>query len=218
MTHALQLAAAHLQPRQTLSILLPNGPVSSNACPHPMSRADGLVRGPGAGAEVELLDGEALVVETDVVRPAGRPVLHVPQVGVSIDQHVSAAEQRRRSETAAALPYGRGRLCNEGVPAVQRGAVAGHRERGEPPLELPEPRPGGDVGAQQVATVNVPEKAKTQTSQRAQPGRGQSCRPGGTRSLFVTLDPGVFVLPTVAFLRPFDVQLLVTELVGCRRL
>lgn len=60
-----------------------------------MSRADGLVRGPGAGAEVELVDGEAFVVETDVVRPAGCPVLHVAQVGVSIDQHVSATEQKQ---------------------------------------------------------------------------------------------------------------------------
>lgn len=67
-----------------------------------MSRADGLVRGPGAGAEVELVDGEAFVVETDVVRPAGCPVLDVAQVGVSIDQHVSATEQKRQSETAAA--------------------------------------------------------------------------------------------------------------------
>lgn len=35
-------------------------------------------------------------------------------------------------------------------------------------------------------------------------------------SLFVTLDPGVLVLPTVAFLGAFNVQLLVTELVGRR--
>lgn len=68
-----------------------------------MSRADGLVRGPGAGAEVELVDGEAFVVETDVVRPAGRPVLDVAQISVSIDQHVSAAEQKQQSETSAAL-------------------------------------------------------------------------------------------------------------------
>lgn len=67
-----------------------------------MSRADGLVRGPGAGAEVELVDGEAFVVETDVVRPAGCPVLDVAQVGVSIDQHVSATEQKQQSEAAAA--------------------------------------------------------------------------------------------------------------------
>lgn len=75
-----------------------------------MSRADGLVRGPGAGAEVELVDGEAFVVETDVVRPAGRPVLDVAQVGVSIDQHVSATEQKQQSETAAAaaLRWSRG--------------------------------------------------------------------------------------------------------------
>lgn len=38
------------------------------------------------------------MVEADVVRPAGRPVLHVAQVGVSIDQHVSATEQRQQSE------------------------------------------------------------------------------------------------------------------------
>lgn len=43
------------------------------------------------------------MAETDVVRPAGCPVLHVPQVGVSIDQHVSATEQRQPSETAVAL-------------------------------------------------------------------------------------------------------------------
>lgn len=74
-----------------------------------MSRADGLVRGPGAGAEVELVDGEAFVVETDVVRPAGCPVLDVAQVGVSIDQHVSATEQKQQSEAAAAaLRWSRG--------------------------------------------------------------------------------------------------------------
>lgn len=73
-----------------------------------MSGADGLVRGPGAGAEVELVDGEAFVVETDVVRPAGCPVLDVAQIGVSIDQHVSATEQKQQSETAAALRWSRG--------------------------------------------------------------------------------------------------------------
>lgn len=80
----------------------PHPPRHGRACTDPVSRTDGLDRGPGAGAEVELLDGEAFVVETDVVRPAGRPVLHVPQVGVSVDQHVGAAEQKRQSETAAA--------------------------------------------------------------------------------------------------------------------
>lgn len=64
------------------------------ACVYPVSRADGLVGGPGAGAEVELLDGETFVIETDAVCPAGRPVLDVPQVSVSVDQHVSAAEQQ----------------------------------------------------------------------------------------------------------------------------
>lgn len=58
-----------------------------------MSGAHGLVRGPGAGAEVELLYGETLVTETDVVRPTGRPILDVSQVGVSIDHHVSTTKQ-----------------------------------------------------------------------------------------------------------------------------
>lgn len=80
---------------------VPTLPRHGRVCTDPVSRTDGLVRGPGAGAEVELLDGEAFVVETDVVRPAGRPVLDVPQVGVSVDQHVSAAEQKRQSEAAA---------------------------------------------------------------------------------------------------------------------
>lgn len=63
-----------------------------------MSRADGLVCGPGAGAEVELLDGETFVIETDSVRPTGRPVFDVTQVSVSIDQHMcTAATQARLS-------------------------------------------------------------------------------------------------------------------------
>lgn len=60
---------------------------------YPLSRADGLVGGPGAGAEVELLDWETLVVEADAVCSAGRPVLHVSQVSVSIDQHMATAGQ-----------------------------------------------------------------------------------------------------------------------------
>lgn len=56
---------------------------------YPVSRADGLVGGPGAGAEVELLDGETLVIETDAVRPTGCPVLNISEVSVSIDHHVS---------------------------------------------------------------------------------------------------------------------------------
>lgn len=62
-------------------------------CVYPMSGADSLVGGPGAGAEVELLDGETFVVETDVVCPTGRPVLDVSQVSISIDEHVSTTEQ-----------------------------------------------------------------------------------------------------------------------------
>lgn len=65
-----------------------------NVCVYPVSRADGLVGGPGAGAEVELLDGETFVIETDAVRPTGRPILDVSQVSVSIDQHVSTAVQQ----------------------------------------------------------------------------------------------------------------------------
>lgn len=41
------------------------------------------------------------MAETDVVRPAGCPVLHVAQVRVSVDQHVGATEQRQQSETPA---------------------------------------------------------------------------------------------------------------------
>lgn len=66
-------------------------------CLYPVSRADGLVGGPWAGAEVELLDRETLVVEADVVRAASRPVLDVTQVCVPVDQHVSPTEKSRRS-------------------------------------------------------------------------------------------------------------------------
>lgn len=69
--------------------------------------------------------------------------------------------------------------------------------------------------------MNVPdERRRRQWSQGAKSGAGGTGRQrsGRKRSLFVTLDPGVLVLPTVAFLRPFDVQLLVAELVGRRRL
>lgn len=154
------------------------------------------------------------MVEADVVRPAGRPVLHVAQVGVPIDQHVSAAEQRQQSE--AELECRRRELCHRSVPAVQRGAVTSHRERGQPPLELPEARGGRDVGAQQVAAVDVPDRRRRK--QQSHTAKSVGGGPGRTHSLFVTLDPGVLVLPAVAFLRPFDVQLLVTELVGRRRL
>lgn len=72
---------------------------------YPMSGADGLVGGPWAGAEIELLDGETFVIETDVVRPAGRPVLNVSQISVSIDQHVSAAENRTQHSVRGRLWY-----------------------------------------------------------------------------------------------------------------
>lgn len=111
------------------------------------------------------------MVEADVVRPAGRPVLHVAQVGVSIDQHVSATEQRQQSE--AELQCRRRELCHRSVPAVQRGAVTSHRERGQPPLELPEARGGRDVGAQQVAAVDVPDRRRRkQRSHTAKSGGG----------------------------------------------
>lgn len=61
---------------------------------YPVSRADGLVSGPGAGAEVELLHRETFVIETDAVCSAGRPILDISQVCVSVDHHVSAAEQQ----------------------------------------------------------------------------------------------------------------------------
>lgn len=63
---------------------------------YPVSRADALVGGSGAGAEVELLNWETLVVEADAVCPAGRPVLDISQVCVSIDQHMTAAGQETR--------------------------------------------------------------------------------------------------------------------------
>lgn len=62
-------------------------------CVYPVSGADSLVGGPGAGAEVELLDRETFVVETDAVCPAGCPVLDISQVSVSIDEHVGTTEQ-----------------------------------------------------------------------------------------------------------------------------
>lgn len=70
-------------------------------CVYPMSRADDLVCGPWAGAEVELLDGDTLVVEADVVRAARRPVLDVAQVCVPVDQHVSPTEKPTRSTSAS---------------------------------------------------------------------------------------------------------------------
>lgn len=64
------------------------------ACVYPMSRADGLVSGPRASAEVELLDGETFVIETDVICPTGCPVLHISQICVSVNQHMSTAEKK----------------------------------------------------------------------------------------------------------------------------
>lgn len=74
-------------------------------CVYPMSRADGLVGGPWAGAEVELLDGDTLVVEADVVCAASRPVLNVTQVCVPVDQHVSPTEKSRHSTSSFVLKH-----------------------------------------------------------------------------------------------------------------
>lgn len=63
---------------------------------YPISRANGLVSRPWAGAEVELLDGETFVVEADAVCAAGRPVLDVSQVYISVNHHVSATEEQTR--------------------------------------------------------------------------------------------------------------------------
>lgn len=63
-------------------------------CVYPVSGADHLVSGPGTGAEVELLDLDTFVIEADAVGPTGRPVLDVSQVSVSVDHHVSPAEQQ----------------------------------------------------------------------------------------------------------------------------
>lgn len=62
--------------------------------------------------------------------------------------------------------------------------------------------------------MDVPDERRSEVTESKIRRREDS---GRTRSLFVTLDPGVLVLPTVAFLRSFDVQLLITELVGRRR-
>lgn len=66
---------------------------------YPISRANGYVSCPRTGAEVELLDGETLVVKTDAVRSAGRPVLDVSEVYVSIDHHVTATETANKTES-----------------------------------------------------------------------------------------------------------------------
>ena len=65
-------------------------------CIHPVSRADDLVGGSGAHGEVKLLDGETLVIETDVVCPTGCPVFYVSHVRVAVDQYVSTTVQRAR--------------------------------------------------------------------------------------------------------------------------
>lgn len=62
--------------------------------------------------------------------------------------------------------------------------------------------------------MDVPDERRSEVTESKIRRREHS---GRTRSLFVTLDPGVLVLPAVAFLRSFDVQLLITELVGRRR-
>lgn len=38
------------------------------------------------------------MVEADVVRAAGRPVLHVTQICVPVDEHVSAAEEKKKTK------------------------------------------------------------------------------------------------------------------------
>lgn len=106
-------------------------------CVYPVSRADGLVGGPWAGAEVKLLDGETLVVEADVVRAAGRPVLHVTKVRVPVDQHVSPTEKPRRSTSWSLHLQVRTETRNRSYqkvlssprgrsPAVEGSAVSGH--------------------------------------------------------------------------------------------
>lgn len=45
---------------------------------YPVSGADDLVGGPGAGAEVEILNRKAFVVETDTIGATRSAVLHVP--------------------------------------------------------------------------------------------------------------------------------------------
>ena len=64
-----------------------------------MPGADDPVRGAGAGAEVELLEGETLVVEADAVCAARRPVLHVAQVCVSVDHHVAPAAPDKAAQS-----------------------------------------------------------------------------------------------------------------------
>ena len=56
-----------------------------------MARAHLAVGPAGTDAHVEGLDGQTLVVEAHHGRPAGRPVLHVAQVGVVVQQDVAPA-------------------------------------------------------------------------------------------------------------------------------
>lgn len=57
-----------------------------------MSGADDLVRGPGTGAEVEILNRKAFVVEANTVSATSCAVLHIAQISVSVNHHVSTTE------------------------------------------------------------------------------------------------------------------------------
>lgn len=59
---------------------------------YPVSGADDLVGGSGAGAEVEILNREAFVVEADTVSATRCAVLHVAQIGVSVNHHMSTTD------------------------------------------------------------------------------------------------------------------------------
>lgn len=72
-----------------------------------VSGADGLGGGARTGAEVELFNRQTLVIQTDAVCSAGRPVLDVPQVCVSVNQHMRTAEWGTSQREAVCL----GELC-----------------------------------------------------------------------------------------------------------
>lgn len=57
-----------------------------------MSGADDLIGGAGAGAEVKILNRKAFVVEADMVSATRSAILHIPQISVSVNHHMSSTE------------------------------------------------------------------------------------------------------------------------------
>lgn len=70
-----------------------------------MSRADHPLVGAGTRAEVEFLHWEAFVVEADAICPARRSVLHVTQISVTVNQHMTSAETFRLTSESVCIVY-----------------------------------------------------------------------------------------------------------------